>query len=187
LVPLDKLLNNPYFNLTHPNTGGIIVVLSRRGASIDDILIPYMNNKGVKQYRSIVLKGNHFGSVRFDEEINSINMTNQLPKNDPFLNFPNENWSMYGDVNKPYRVRFVNGLMEVIYEFSSSNNNELMMTTMVSAPVNEQVVVDPTNNVYFNLRGFGNLSTVRERALEKRFFFILFDLALFKSQCINSN
>jgi hypothetical protein len=126
----------------------------------------------MKQYRSIVVEnnnGNHFGSIRFgfDEEINSINMTNQLPLNYPFLNFYNQDWSMYGDVNKPYRVRFVNGLMEVIYEFSSSNNNEFMMTTIVSAPPNEQVIVDPTNNIYFNLRGYGNLSTVREKVFLK--------------------
>jgi hypothetical protein len=125
----------------------------------------------MKQYRSIVLRGNngnHFGSVRFgfDEEINSFNMTNQLPLNYPFLNFYNEDWSMYGDINKPYRVRFVNSLMEVIYEFSSSNNNELMMTTMASAPLNEQIIVDPTNNIYFNLRGYGNLSTVRRKVFE---------------------
>jgi hypothetical protein len=87
-------------------------------------------------------------------------MTNQLPSNYPFLNFYNENWSMYGDPTKPYRVRFVNGLIEVIYEFSSSNYNELMMTTIVTAPLNEQIIVDPTNNIYFNLRGYGNLSTV---------------------------
>jgi len=80
-------------------------------------------------------------------------MTNQLPFNYPFLNFSNENWSMYGDINRPYRVRFVNNLIEVIYEFSSSNNNELMMTTIVSAPLYDHVIVDPTNNIYFNLRG----------------------------------
>ncbi len=107
--------------------------------------------------------GNSFGSIRFgfDEEMTSINLTNQLPSNYPFLNFYNENWSMYGDPNKPYRVRFVNGLIEVIYELSSSNHNEFMMTTIVTAPLNEQIIVDPTNNIYFNLRGYGNLNTVR--------------------------
>jgi hypothetical protein len=35
-----------------------------------------------------------------------------------------------------------------------------MMTTIVTAPLNEQIIVDPTNNIYFNLRGYGNLSTV---------------------------
>jgi hypothetical protein len=94
-------------------------------------------------------------------------MTNQLPLNYPFLNFFNENWSMYGDINKPYRIRFVNGLIKVIYEFSSSNNNELIMTTIVSAPLNEQIIVDPTNNIYFNLRGYGNLSTVRKKKKKK--------------------
>ncbi|CAF0737531.1 unnamed protein product [Adineta steineri] len=160
----DKLINKPYFNLTHPNRGGIIVILSRRGASVNDILIPYIDNNGRKQNRSIIFKNtneNHFGSIRFgfDEEINSFNMTNQLPLNYPFLNSYNEDWSMYGDINKPYRVRFVNGLIEVIYEFASSNINEFMMTTIVSAPLNEQVIADPTNNIYFNLRGYGNLST----------------------------
>ncbi|CAF5132800.1 unnamed protein product, partial [Rotaria sp. Silwood1] len=37
----ERLINEYYFNLTHPNHDGIIVVLSRRGASINDILIPY--------------------------------------------------------------------------------------------------------------------------------------------------
>jgi hypothetical protein len=162
---LDKLINDPYFNLTHPSPGGLIVILSRRGASVNDILIPYTNNRGVRQYRSVVLKskdGNSFGSIRFgfDGEVNSINLTNQLPSNYPFLNFNNENWSMYADPNKPYRVRFVNGLIEVVYEFSSSNHNEFMMTTIVTAPLFDQIVVDPTNNIYFNLRGYGNLSTV---------------------------
>jgi len=90
---------------------------------------------------------------------NSVNITNGLPLTYPFLNFYNENWTMYGDVNKPYRIRFVNGLVEVIYEFSATNNNELLMTTMVSAPLYDQIIVDPTNNIYFNLRGYGNLST----------------------------
>lgn len=161
-------MNDSYFNLTQPNPGGIIVIVSRRGASITDILVPYTDNHGVKQYRSIVLKvknGNSFGSVRFgfDDETNLFNMTNQLPIDYPFLKFYNENWLMYADINKPYRVRFVNGLVEVIYEFSPSNNNEFMMTTMVSAPVNGEVIVDPTNNIYFNLRGYGNLSTVRKK------------------------
>jgi hypothetical protein len=165
--PSDKLLMDPYFNLTHPNKGGLIVVLSRHGASINNILVPYMDKNGVKQYRSIVLKGNnanHFGSVRFgfDDEINSMNMTNELPSNYPFLNSYNEDWAMYGDSNQPYHVRFVNGLVEVIYEFSSSNNNELIMRTIVSAPLYQQMIADPTNNIYFNLRGYGNLSTVRK-------------------------
>jgi hypothetical protein len=36
------------------------------------------------------------------------------------------------------------------------------MTTMVATPSNQQLIVDPTNNIYFNLRSHGNLSTVRE-------------------------
>ncbi len=91
-----------------------------------------------------------------------MNMINQLPTNYPFLNFYNENWPMYADINKPYRVRFVNGLIQVIYEFSLINLNELVMTTMVATPSNQQLIVDPTNNIYFNLRSHGNLSTVRE-------------------------
>ena len=123
----------------------------------------------MRKSRSIVLKkdndGHPFGSIRFgfDDEVNSINLTNQLPLNYPFRNFHQENWSMYGNMNKPSRVRFVNGLVEVIYEFSSSNNRELMMTTIVTSPLNEQIIVDPTNNIYFNLRGYGNLSTVRKK------------------------
>jgi len=160
----DDLITEPYFNLTEPNNGGIIVVLSRRGASVNDILIPYTDNKGLKQYRSIVIKGgneNHFGSVRFgfDDRQNTMNMTNQLPTNYPFLNFHNEDWPMYGDKNKPYRVRFVNGLVQIIYEFSLKNLNEFIMTTMVATPSNQQIIVDPTNNIYFNLRSSGNLST----------------------------
>ena len=164
----EKLLAEPYFNLTHPNPGGPIVVLSARGASIDDILIPYVDQQGKKQYRSIVLKndhGNSFGSIRFgfDDEVNSINLTNQLPLNYPFINFHEENWSMYADRTRPSRVRFVNGLIEVIYEFSPSNNKEFLMSTIVSAPMNDQIIVDPTNNIYFNLRGYGDLSTVSEK------------------------
>lgn len=83
---------------------------------------------------------------------------------------------MYTVRNKPYRVRFVKDLIEVIYEFSSSNNNELMMTTIVSAPINGEVIVDPTNNVYFNLRGHGDLSTVREKT---SFFMVIRKFLLF--------
>ena len=189
----DKLLTDSYFNLTHPHEGGIIVLLARHGASINNILIPYLDNNGVKQYRSIVLKNsntNHFGSIRFgfDDDINSVNRTNELPLDYPFLNFYNEDWSMYADPTKPYRVRFVNGLMEVIYEFSSSNKNEFMMTTMVSAPLYQQVIVDPTNNIYFNLRGYGNLSTVRKKMISnKKIRFFLNNLASFESQFIKSN
>lgn len=125
----------------------------------------------MRKTRSIVLKrhddSQSFGSIRFgfDDEVNSMNMTNQLPLNYPFRNYHQEKWLMYGNGNKPSRVRFVNGLVEVIYELSSSNNRELIMTTIVTAPLNDQIIADPTNNIYFNLRGHGNLSTVREKKM----------------------
>jgi hypothetical protein len=164
---LERLISEPYFNLTNPNNSGIIIVLSRRGASVHDILIPYYDKNGSKQYRSIVLKGgneNSYGSIRFgfDVPLNTINMTNQLPNTYPFLNYYKEDWPMYADVNKPYRVRFVYGLVQIIYEFSLNNFNEFLMTTMIATPSNQQVIVDPTNNIYFNLRSYGNLSTVRQ-------------------------
>ena len=139
------------------------VVLSRRGASIKDILILYTNNNGTKQYRSIVLQGQHFGSIRFgfDDKFSSLNMTNQLPLNYRFINAHNEDWSMYRNKNNPYRVDFVNNLTRVIYELSSFKN-ELKMTTIVKSKLNQQIVVDPTNNIYFNLRGYGDLTTVRK-------------------------
>jgi hypothetical protein len=151
--------------LRHPHNDGIVVVLSRRGASVSDILIPYKDKNGSKQYRSIVIKGgskNYFGSVRFgfDDPMNSMNMINELPTNYPFLNFYKEEWTMYADLNKPQRVRFVHGLVQIIYEFSLRNHNEFIMTTIVATPSNHQVIVDPTNNIYFNLRSYGNLSTV---------------------------
>lgn len=165
LISSDTLINEPYFNLTHPDHDGIIIVLSRHGASVNDILLPSKDNNGTKIYRSIVLKGgkeNHFGSVRFgfDDSSNPLNMINQLPTNYPFLNYYNEDWSMYADINKPYRVRFVHGLVQIIYEYSNKNHNEFRMTTMVATPSNQQITVDPTNNIYFNLRSYGNLSTV---------------------------
>ena len=49
-----------------------------------------------------------------------------------------------------------------------------MMTTIVSAPLDNQIIADPTNNIYFNLRGYGNLSTVRKENLKnsiRKFFF----------------
>jgi hypothetical protein len=154
----------PYFNLTHPNNDGIIVVLSRHGASVSDILLPYTDHNGTRNYRSIVLQGgneNHFGSIRFGfhDSVNSMNMINQLPSNYKFLNYYYEDWSMYANINKPYHVRFVRGLIQVIYEFSLTNLNEFRMTTMVATPSNEETIVDPTNNIYFNLRSHGNLST----------------------------
>jgi hypothetical protein len=39
------------------------------------------------------------------------------------------------------------------------------MTTMVATPSNQQIIVDPTNNIYFNLRSSGNLSTVRDKQI----------------------
>ena len=157
-----------YFNLTHPNHDGIIVVLSRRGASVTDILLPSIDQNGTRNYRSIVLRGgneNHFGAIRFGfhDSVNSMNMINQLPNTYPFLNYHNEDWSMHATPNKPYHVRFVRGLVQIIYEFSSTDSNEFRMTTMVATPSNEDTIVDPTNNIYFNLRSQGNLSTVRDR------------------------
>lgn len=156
-----------YFNLTHPNQDGIIVVLSRRGASIVDIFLPSIDSNGTKIYRSIVLEGgngNHFGAVRFGfhDSINSMNMINQLPSTYPFLNHHNEDWSMNVNNNKPYHVRFVRGLVQVIYEISSTDSNEFRMRTMVATPSDADIIVDPTNNVYFNLRSRGNLSTVSD-------------------------
>lgn len=171
--PSEQLLTSEYFNLTHPNENSLIVVLSRRGATIQDILVPYRDERDVKHYRSIVLRNtneNHFGVVRFgfDEPINSFNLTNQLPLNYPLLNAYEQDWLMYGDIQTPNRIRFVNGLAEVVYEFSAANSNdasgpnisELMMLTTVSAPVYGEIIADPTNNIYFNLRGHGDLSTV---------------------------
>lgn len=193
--PSEQLLTSEYFNLTHPNPNSLIVVLSRRGASIKDILVPFNNDQGIKQYRSIVLQntnGNHFGVVRFgfDEQINSFNLTNQLPFNYPLLNVYDQDWSMYGDIHTPNRIRFVNGLVEVVYEFSAANSNdasgpninELMMLTTVSAPVNGEIIADPTNNIYFNLRGHGDLSTVsRKKTEEREIYKELLNLASIKS------
>lgn len=156
--------NDLYFNLTEPKENGIIVVLSRRGASISDILLPYYDKNGTKLYRSIVLQGgneNHFGAVRFGfhDASNSLNMIGQLPSDYPFLNYHTDDWTMFVDTIKPYRVRFVHNLIQVIYEFSSTNVSELRMTTMIATPSNQKIIGDPTNNVYFNLRGHGDLST----------------------------
>ncbi|CAF0801217.1 unnamed protein product [Adineta steineri] len=160
----ERLITEPYFNLTHPNNNGMIVIVSRRGASVHDILIPYKDKDGSKQYRSIVIKGgdeNHFGAVRFgfNDPSNTMNMVNQLPTQYPFLNFYKEDWPMYADMDKPHRVRFVHGLIQIIYEFSLINFNEFIMTTMIATPSNQQIIVDPTNNIYFNLRSHGNLTT----------------------------
>ncbi|CAF1571914.1 unnamed protein product [Adineta ricciae] len=158
-------ISEPYFNISHPALSGLVITVSRRGAAITDVLIPYTDSLGRRQNRSIVLKDKnenyHFGAVRFgfDENVNSMNMTNQLPSNYPFLNAYKDDWIMYGNVDKPSRVRFVREYIEVIYEFSSSNDNQFIMKTIVSPPINEQMVVDPTNNIYFNLRGYGDLST----------------------------
>jgi hypothetical protein len=174
----ETLITESYFNLTHPNNDGIIVVLSRHGAGVSDILIPYNDKNDTKTYRSIVVKGgneNHFGSIRFgfDDSSNSMNMINQLPTNYPFLNYYDEDWQMYADTNKPNRVRFVHGLIQIIYEFSLTNLNEFRMRIMVATPSNQQIIVDPTNNIYFNLRSYGNLSTVSEinSFIFKSFFF----------------
>lgn len=160
----EQNIANEYFNLTHPNNNGIIVVISRKGASIHDILIPYKDQNGVTQYRSTVVHGgeeNHFGSVRFgfDDPQNPMDMVYKLPSNYPLLNAYKEEWTMSADETKPYRVRFIRDLIQIVYEFSSVNANEFIMTTMVAPPFNQELIVDPTNNVYFNLRGYGNLST----------------------------
>lgn len=162
------MLDDPFFNITHPYRDGLIIVLARRGASIHDILVPEKTENGQIRYRSIVLRGNaenHFGSIRFgfDDEMTSNNLTSQLPTDYPYLNAFKENWSLFADRTRPYRARFVNGLAEVIYEISRSDNNELVMTTIVSAPQNQQIIVDPTNNIFFNLRGHGDLSTVKRK------------------------
>ena len=157
----EQLLNVSHFNLTRSDRNGLVVVLARRGASIEDILIPEMSRNGQVNYRSIVLKpmaGNAFGSVRFGfgDDLN-----NQLPLNYPYLNAFDRDWQMHADPQKGSRVRFVDGSTEVIYEFSSPTSNELIMTTIVSVPVDQQLIADPTNNIFFNLRGHGNLNTVR--------------------------
>ncbi|CAF4344895.1 unnamed protein product [Rotaria sp. Silwood2] len=161
LISSETLINDIYFNLTHRRPGGIIVVLSRRGASINDILIPYTDSNGMKQYRSIVVKGKNYGSVwfGFHKETDLMNMNNQLLLNYSFLNSYNDDWLMIDDKSKPYRIRFVKDAVEIIYEFSSSNTNEFMMTTIASPKLHEQIIADPTNNIYFNLRGYGSLST----------------------------
>ncbi|UJR30172.1 hypothetical protein I4U23_017712 [Adineta vaga] len=159
----ERNISDEYFNITHPNNNGIIVVISRKGASIHDILIPYKHHDG-RKYRSIVVQGgeeNHFGSVRFgfDDPQNPMDMVYQLPSNYPLLNVYQEQWTMLADETKPYRVRFIRDLVQIIYEFSSINPNQLIMTTMIAPASNEQLIADPTNNVYFNLRGYGTLNT----------------------------
>lgn len=161
--------NDSHFNLTHSNNDGIIVVLSRRGASVSDILLPYRDQNGTRNYRSIVVKGeneNNFGAIRFGfhDSVNSLNVVNQLPTDYKFLDYHNKDWSMHVNRNKPHHVRFDRGLVRVIYELSLTNLNEFRMTTMVAAPSSEEITADPTNNIYFNLRSRGNLSTVREDA-----------------------
>jgi hypothetical protein len=37
------------------------------------------------------------------------------------------------------------------------------MKIMVATPSDQQIIVDPTNNIYFNLRSHGNLSTVSKK------------------------
>lgn len=161
----EQLISEPYYNLRHPTKDGIAIRLARRGASVNDILIPYKDETGLKTYRSIVIKGsdeNNFGTVRagFTDINNTMNITGQLPGNYPFLNLYKEDWLMYVNPNNPNRVRFVYNSSEIIYECSLNNPNEFMMKTIVSASPNQQVVTDLTNNIYFNLRSSGNLGTV---------------------------
>lgn len=160
----EILINESYFNITHRNKSGMIVVLARRGASVHNILIPSNLNNQINEYRSIVVQGNsenYFGSVRFgfNDPKNTMNITHQLPDNYPYLNSYKEDWKMYADTNNPHRVRFVKDSIEIIYEISLDNSNEFMMKTMVSTPSNQKIIADLTNNIYFNLRGHGNLST----------------------------
>ncbi|CAF3478874.1 unnamed protein product [Rotaria socialis] len=162
-ISSEILSNEPYFYLKHPAKDGIIVVLSRRGALVNDILIPYKDETDLKQNRSIVVKAdneNYFGSVitSSNDPNNTMNITNQLPSNHPFLNMYKEDWSMYAYADNPMRVRFVYNAAQIIYELSSNNPNEFTMKTIVSPPLNQQIVADLTNNIYFNLRGYGNLS-----------------------------
>ncbi|CAF1204011.1 unnamed protein product [Adineta ricciae] len=162
--PSEQSISQEYFNISHPTNGGIIVVLARRGAAVHDVLIPYRDNNGTKHYRSVVVKGgeeNNFGSVRFgfDDPKNSLDMTYQLPRDYPLLNAYKENWQMFADETKPYRVRFTRDLIHIVYEFSWSDSNQFFMTTMAAPASNEKLTVDPTNNIYFNLRSHGDLST----------------------------
>jgi hypothetical protein len=168
----ERLIDETHFNLTHPNNDRLVVVVARRGASIDNIVLVSSDVNGVTTTRSIVVHGGEqsaFGCVRFgfDDPKNSLNVTNQLPINYPFVNVHQRDWSMYGDVARPHRVRFVHGLVQIIYQFSLNHPNEFSMTTMVATPSDQPVVADPTNNIYFNLRGHGNLSTVSERTNER--------------------
>lgn len=143
-----------------------------------DVLVPYKDTNGSPQYRSIVVKGgeaNHFGSVRFgfDDPNNSMNMVYQLPATYPLLKAYEEEWSMFASADKPNRVRFARNTVQIIYEVSLKNADQFSMTTMVAPSSNEEIVADPTNNIYFNLRGHGNLGTVRRGAqlpLDSRVF-----------------
>ena len=143
----------------------MIVTLSRRGASIKDILIPTVGGDGSYTYRSVVVKGGEkdsFGSVRFGFEnpSNSMDLTYQLPADYKFLNYHQQDWNMYADVERPHRACFINGLVQIVYEFSPKEPSEFTMTTIVAAAPQQAIMVDPTNNIYFDLRGNGNMSTV---------------------------
>ena len=162
---MEQRLDAEFFNLTHPINDNLIVVLSRRGASVHDILL---RSRDGRSWRSLVLKGgdqSHFGAVRFgfEDPENRMQMTYQLPANYRFRKYHEEDWSMYVDVNRPSRVRFVRELVQVIYEFTSKESNEFAMITMVATPSDTETIADPTNNIYFNLRGAGDLSTVSEQ------------------------
>ena len=144
----------------------MIVTLSRRGASIKDILIPIVGKDGSSTYRSVVIKGGEkdsFGSVRFGFEnpSNPMDMTYQLPADYKFLNYHQQDWEMYADVERPHRACFINRLVQIVYEFSPKEPSEFTMTTIAVADSSQPITVDPTNNIYFDFRGDGNLSTVR--------------------------
>ncbi|CAF0754186.1 unnamed protein product [Didymodactylos carnosus] len=153
----------PYYNLTQNN---FTVTLARRGAKIHDILIPNNSNGHNGGYRSIILHFNNnetlnpFGSVRFDPEFVS-NGVDKLPSDYPFFNSNEQNWIIHVDQENPNRVRFVypkQRQAEVIYELLP--NNELVIT-YIAYPMkdNREMLVDMTNYVFFNLRGYGDIKT----------------------------
>jgi hypothetical protein len=192
MASAEQAMSGPFFNLTHRISGGLVVVLSRRGAAIHDILVPTTIKNGTQQYRSIVLKGGDasgFGTVRFGEDgtTDSDNLTAALPANYPFYHAYEQEWSMFATADRPNRVRFMHGRAQVIYEFSSTNNNEFSMTTIVSTSSHQQIIVDPTNNIYFNLRGYGNLSTVSSFSTRQILHQSLIFLASSQYQLIGSD
>ncbi|CAF1322474.1 unnamed protein product, partial [Didymodactylos carnosus] len=170
----NEPISAPYYNLTRNN---FTVILGRRGAKIHDILIPHRSNSRGDNYRSIVLHVNNyatssipFGSVRFDPEFIHGD-SYKLPSDYPFFNASEQNWEMHVDQENPNRVRFVypkQHQSEVIYELLP--NNELVIS-YIAYPMNDdrELLVDMTNYVYFNLRGYGDMSTHHLRVNASRF------------------